>query len=115
MPFPRKFQGLIEATWDDVVRPDYAWLVWAVCAAKQRSCGWAGWVIESIYRKSPELLATTGRDELLPADYDWKCPRCKLPLFRTGVILRFEPSEDQTSIVGEPGVDYEELPITYTD
>jgi hypothetical protein len=115
MPFPRRFQSLIETTLEDVAKPDYAWLTYAVCAVKKKSCGWAGWIIEGVSRYSAELRASTGRNDPLPADNDAKCPRCGLPLFRTRASLRFEPSSDQTSPNGVPGIDYEVLPVTYHD
>ncbi len=115
MVFPRRFQALIETTLDDVPKPDYAWLVYAVCAAKEKSCGWQGWIIDAVYQYSLELRKATGRDKLLPANYEARCPRCNLPLFRTSANLRFEPSPDQTRIGGVAGVDYEVAPIEYFD
>jgi hypothetical protein len=115
MAFPRRFQALIETTLEEVDKPDYAWLMYAVCAVTRESCGWQGWIISAVYQYSPELLMATGRDKLLPADYEARCPRCNLPLFGTSAKLRFEPSRDQTPIGGVAGVDYEVAPIEYCD
>src|ERR1700689_2519190 len=92
---PTTFRKLKNITLDDVDRPDYAWLAYAVCAGEDGSCGWGGWIIESIYQFSAASRDATGRDKLLPADYDWKCPRCKRSLYRKA-RLRFIPSEDQS-------------------
>jgi hypothetical protein len=115
MAFPRRFKDLIEITLEQVEKPTYAWLVYAVCATEPQSCGWQGWIIEAVYQYSPELRLTTRRDKLLPADTSARCPRCNLPLFRTSASLRFEPSRDQTWIGGVAGVDYEVAPIEYCD
>jgi hypothetical protein len=115
MSFPRRFKPLIETELKDVDKPDYAWLVYAVCAAQEKSCGWGGWIIDSVYQNAPELKATTKRDKLLPGDYSAKCPRCHRPLYRTGAQLRFEPSLDQTPIHGVEGVDYQAHPVEYHD
>jgi hypothetical protein len=115
MPFPRKFQPLLELELPDVDRPDYAWLVYSVCACTPDACGWGGWVLDGAFQKlSPEIRATRRQDKVLPGIYHPGCPRCGKPLFRTGADLRLEPSLDQTPAL-IPGVDYQVVPMEYED
>ena len=107
MPLPRKFKNLLELTYEQVERPSYVWLNYAVCGCEADSCGWQGWIVESAF------VRREGDDDLLlPADDHLDCPKCGKPLFRTEVTYRFEPSEDQTHPL-IPGVDYEETPMEY--
>lgn len=115
MLFPRRFQQLLETQLDDLDVPDYAWLRYSVCATEPESCGWAGWTIEAVYHKTGEVLPTGTGDKLLSALDAQVCPRCGRPLFRTAAGLRLEPSADQQEIHGVPGVDYEVVPMEYTD
>ena len=107
MSFPRKFKSLLEVTHEQVEKPSYVWLNYAVCGCGSDSCGWQGWIVESAF------VSREGDDDLLlPSDRHLNCPECRKPLFRTEVTCRFEPSEDQTpSLI--PGVDYEEPPMEY--
>ena len=115
MPFPRKYQRLIETQLSDLEVPDYVWLNFSVCALEQESCGWAGWTIEGVYKRSAEALPTGTGDRLLEALDGHTCPRCGRQLFRTAASLRLEPSADQQPVHGVPGVDYAVRPVEYTD
>ncbi len=115
MAFPRKFQPLLDIELSDVDRPDYAWLVYAVCACSKDACGWGGWMIDAVCQISSESRATTGRDKYLDAVTLQTCPNCGRDLFRTNAELRFEPSIDQTSLEPIPGVDYEVMPMEFED
>ncbi len=107
MPLPPKFKYLLELTYEQVERPSYVWLNYAVCGCEADSCGWQGWIVESAF------VRREGEDDLLlPADDHLDGPNCRKPLFRTEVTYRFEPSEDQTHPL-IPGVDYEETPMEY--
>ncbi len=114
MAYPRKFNPLLDIELPDIDRPDYAWLVYAVCACSKKACGWGGWIIDAVYQYSPELQTTTRRDKPLPALTLQKCPLCGRDLFRTAADLRFEPSLDQTPI-SVPGVDYRVVPMEFED
>jgi hypothetical protein len=108
MTLPQKHRGLIDLTLNDVERPDYAWLVYAVCAVTEDACGWGGWIIEGAFKKTEERHATGTGDKALPVADDLQaCPRCRGLLFRTSASIRMSPSEDQTPVHGLPGIDYE--------
>lgn len=113
MSFPKKSRPLLETELSDLDRPDYAWLTYAACAVTPQACGWAGWILESIFRHVGQPDAGTAKDELLPGDYRYKCPRCGRQLFRTAATLRFDRSSDQRHPHGEPGIDYKEKPMEY--
>ena len=114
MPFPRKFQYLLDLRPADVELPDYAWLVYGVCGVEQDSCGWAGWVIEAVFQRDGRLHPTGTGDKLLSADDGLQCPKCGRDLFRTESV-RMEPSADQKPPHGYPGIDYEVAPMEYED
>lgn len=101
MPFPRKFQHLIQTELEDVVLPDYLWLAYAVCACSPDACGWGGWMIEAAFRRTGERHPTATGDLLLSAVDQQVCPRCGRVTYRTGAVLRMEPSPDQMSPVRE--------------
>ena len=113
MPFPKKFKKLLETSFNDIELPDYAWLTYAVCGCHKDSCGWGGWVIDSVFAKDGLKNSEGTKDKSLPIMDDLDCPICKKPLFRTEVNIRFVPSEDQKPVHGIPGVDYEVAPIEY--
>jgi len=116
MGFPKKFKHLLESTVDDVDRPDYLWLSFAVCATTAEACGWGGWMIEGAYKNTGKHDPTASGDQLLSFDNEsQRCPRCSHPLFRTEVSLRFTPSQDQTNLTGVAGVDYEVAPMEYDE
>ena len=102
MTFPRKFKSLLEKTAKDVELPKTAGVTYAVCAVEQDSCGWAGWILESIKGANGELIADT----------DQICPQCGKQMFRTEVSVKMEPSMNQTSDL-VPGQDYEVAPMEY--
>lgn len=114
MPFPRKFQELLEIERGDVPIPDYVWLVYAVCAVSQDACGWGGWMIEAAFQGGGGDHPTSTGDKLLPALDQQVCPRCGRETFRTGASVRMVPSEDQ-KLPLEHGVDYEIAPMDYGD
>jgi len=114
MPFPRKFQRLIETTAADVEAPDYLWLTYAVCAVDKASCGWGGWMIEGAFKRSAQRHATGTGYGLVSAVDSQICPSCGGETFRTAVSLRVEPSVDQRPPVRE-GIDYAVAPIEYED
>ena len=107
MSFPRRFESLLELSNEQVERPSYVWLNYAVCGCEEDSCGWQGWILESAFVKRDG-----DEDLLLPSDHRHDCPECRKRLFRTEVNVRSEPSVDQTPHV-IPGVDYEETPMEY--
>ena len=113
MAFPAKFKDSLELTLEEVERPDYLWLTYAVCGVYEDSCGWEGWVPEAIFRETAERHPTGTGDKLLPGLEDL-CPRCGKRLFRTAASLRFEVSDEQTP-VREPGKDYEVAQMEYED
>ncbi len=88
MPRRGKFRHLLDITLDQLDLPDKATLTYAVCAGKDDSCGWQGWIIEAIACDGKILNA---------ADYDQMCPACPNMLFRTDTIL-FVPAEDQSDV-----------------
>ncbi|MCW3061864.1 MAG: hypothetical protein JWQ02_3685 [Capsulimonas sp.] len=114
MPFPRKFQSLLEIERGDVAVPDYVWMAYAVCAVTKEGCGWGGWMIEAAFQKSRVRHPTITGDALLPAADEQRCPVCGRETFRTGASVRMVPSEDQ-NLPREPGVDYEVAPTEYED
>ncbi|MFA7062030.1 MAG: hypothetical protein WC156_14580 [Pedobacter sp.] len=106
MAFPKKYQKLLETKLSDIVVPDFAWLTYAVCACEVDSCGWGGWIIETVVNEA------TGRH--LNIDDRQICPQCGKELFRTEASLKFVVSEDQTPSL-TPGVDYETIPMEFDD
>ena len=114
MDYPRKYQSLLEIRLGDVPTPDYVWLVYAVCAGSEDSCGWGGWMIEGAFEKSDEHQTTGTGDTLIHAQDEQVCPNCGRETFRTEASVRMVPSEDQGRPL-EPGKDYEVIPIEYLE
>ena len=112
MAFPRKFKEILEPDAASVPRPDYLWLTYAACGCDAAACGWTGWITEAVFRRTSSRHPTSTGDELLDSQDD-KCPRCGRELFRTEFSIRFEPSADQWSPVGEPRVDSDVGPMEY--
>ena len=108
MPFPLKFKDLIELTYDEVEKPTSIWINYAVCAYREDSCEWQGWVLD----KAEAIRGTV--EKVLPSDDHLDCPRCGNPLFRTEVNYRFVLSQDQAPKL-IPEVDYEAAPVVYHD
>ena len=108
MPFPLKFKHLIELSPHQVEKPTGVWLNYGVCASRDDSCGWTGWVVDRVESRH------CGTATMLPSDDDLNCPKCGNPLFRTDVNLRFELSRDQSPTL-IPNVDYDTAPIRYSD
>jgi hypothetical protein len=103
MAFPLKFKPRLELTLDsDLDLPTYAWLTYCVCGCEPKSCGWEGWILESLQRKKKQLSI----------DSRCKCPYCDRDSFRTSISIRFTPSKNQKQTL-VPGVDYEEMPMQY--
>jgi len=87
----------MDLTLQDLETPDYAWLTYAVCVLTEDACGWGGWILEGVFKKTGERHATGTGDKLLPGGDDEQiCPRCGRTLFRTEASIRMIPSEDQT-------------------
>jgi hypothetical protein len=84
MPFPEKFRSLIELSEKRLIVPDFLWLSYAVCAVQEDSCGWQGWILESVEKGDMESKGTQ-----VSADTEQRCPVCNLPLYRTGVEKQF--------------------------
>lgn len=116
MSFPAKYRHLLELTLKDLEAPDYAWLTYAVCALTEDSCGWGGWIIEGVFKKTEDRHPTGTGDKALPnGDGCQTCPQCAHQLFRTSASIRMTPSEDQRPVHGVPGVDYEVTEMEYSE
>jgi hypothetical protein len=116
MAYPAKYRHLLELTLKDMETPDYAWLTYAVCAVTKDACGWSGWILETVFKRTGEHHATGTGDKALPhVDEMQTCPQCGRALFRTSASVRMELSADQTPVHGQAGVDYEANDIRYED
>ena len=115
MNMPAKYRHLLELTDEQVEKPDYLWLSYAVCALTTEGCGWGGWMIETAFRRDGKKHATGTGDRVLSAADEQICPRCGRETFQTAVELRLEPSADQSKPGGRPGIDYEVIPLEYDD
>ena len=115
MTFPAKYRHLLELTDEQVEKPDYLWLSYAVCAVTAEGCGWGGWMIEAAFRRDGRKHPTGTGDRLVSAANEQVCPECGGDTFRTGVQLRVEPSADQSKAGLRPGIDYEVVPMEYDD
>jgi hypothetical protein len=114
MAYPARFRELLELELKDVEGPDYAWLTYAVCGVTTEACGWNGWMLDGIFKKAEKRYPTgTGDKLLLSNSDDQDCPTCGRKLFRTNATVRFEPSAEQAPIHGQPGIDYETVPMGY--
>jgi len=113
MAYPIKFKDLLELELDDLEKPSYLWLTYAVCGCDSDACGWAGWIIDSVFSESEEHHNTVTGDKIISSADSSQCPKCGKELFRTAASIRFEPSINQEPIYGEPGVDYEVTPLEY--
>jgi RNA polymerase subunit RPABC4/transcription elongation factor Spt4 len=111
MGFPIKFKELLEIEKKDVEKPEEAWLTYAVCATEQNSCGWGGWMLEAVWKKTSDKR----KNQFLTANDEEVCPRCGRETYRTGASYRFVISPDQTPIGAVPGVDFEITPIEFED
>ena len=106
MPFPKEFKERLELTRKDVKIPSEAWIVYAVCCCEKDSCGWEGWMIESVSFKG-------ARNEVaLPCMNEQICPKCGKLLFRTDTQIKMQYSEDQSGLL-IPGEDYDTSPMKY--
>jgi hypothetical protein len=90
MTFPAKYRALLELTARDVEEPDYAWLTYAVCGLTEAACGWHGWILAALFKRTEEQFPTGTGDKRLEGDYSEACPRCGGALFRTEMSVRFE-------------------------
>jgi hypothetical protein len=116
MLYPAKYRDLLELTLKDVEVPDYAWLTYSVCAMTKDACGWGGWIIEALFKRTGEHHATGTGDKVLPhADEMQICPQCGRVLFRTSASVRMDLSADQTPVHGQEGIDYEVSEMRYED
>jgi hypothetical protein len=106
MPFPIKFKDRLELTLKDLDTPLQAWLVYAVCGCEQDSCGWEGWILESVSK-------TVQQKEIqLDCDHNQICPKCGKTMFRTNTQIKMEYAKDQSGVL-VPGNDYETTPMKY--
>jgi hypothetical protein len=106
MAFSKKYQKLIDIKLTDIDVPDYAWLTYAVCACETDSCGWGGWIIETVVNSNSKIN--------LSMDDRQCCPQCGKNLFRTEATVKFIKSDDQTPDLIE-GVDYESIPVEFDE
>lgn len=106
--FPKKFEKLLETKKIPVaLRPNEAELTFAVCGVEQQSCGWSGWILHVLVRRS-------GKDVvLLPSDDSWKCPRCRMALFRTAASLLFRLDKKKPVVIDSN--DFDTVPIKYVE
>jgi hypothetical protein len=106
--YPKKFKKLMEAKLQDVERPDYCWVVYAVCSCSKDACGWHGWMLDGIF------TGKRGNSRLLASVSPFNCPDCGRPLFRTEAVMRMQPSTDQSPEL-EEGIDYIKGDVVYSD
>ena len=106
MTFPRKYKQLLEIEKKDIAKPYYAWITYVVCATNKKSCGWGGWMLDSVFQKYSRYT--------LPTLSEQTCPCCGNPLFRTGVSYKFILSKIQKSILVS-GRNYTTVPMKYTN
>ena len=98
-----RFKGLVE---DPPDLPDDAWLAFAVCAMSPDGCGWSGWILDGVFKRTAERHPTATGGKLLPQGDDRLCPAWGGTLFRTGHDRRMETCADQEPHWKE-GIDYE--------
>jgi hypothetical protein len=106
MPFPLKFRDRLELTKKDIDIPQNAWLVYAVCGCEADSCGWEGWILESVIKTIQD------KDIQLKYDHHQICPNCAKTMFRTDTKIKMKYSKDQSGLL-TPGIDYETDPMKY--
>jgi len=78
-----------ELTKKDISLPSEAWVVYAVCGIEQDSCGWEGWIIESITsdENNEEIQLKCMNEQI--------CPDCGKSLFRTDTQIKMKYSPNQ--------------------
>ncbi len=106
MAFPSKFKDRLELTKKDVDIPRHSWLVYAVCGCEEDSCGWEGWILESVTKTDQD------KEIRLNCDHHQICPKCGKTMFRTNTQIKMEYSKDQSGLLG-PDIDYESEPMKY--
>src|SRR5262249_27748635 len=104
---PKKYKHLLELTKSDLVTPHHVWIAFFVCAIYKESCGWGGWMIDSVFSTAQE----NPPDGLLASDSLPMCPKCGRQLAGT-VTWRLDRAENQYPRMKE-GVDYTVEPATY--
>ena len=107
MSFPHKFKERLELTKEDLTLPNEVWVTYSVCGCDEDSCGWEGWVLESV-------LVRKGRTSkaILPSSSECLCPCCNKPVFRTEASLKMNVAKDQTPALVS-GRDYETGKMDY--
>lgn len=106
MVFPKKFKPRLELKAKDLVLPNKTWITYSVCGSYKNSCGWEGWILESVRKK------TGKRKNELSIDARQLCPECGKKLFRTEVSLQFTLDRNQAPDL-IPGVDYQVVKMKY--
>ena len=103
MKFPSKYRKLLETKLGEVNLPSEVWLTYAVCGLYQESCGWTGWIIESVIDNKGKQLSAANEQ---------KCEVCGKSMFRTEATIKLIPASDQTPklILGR---DYEVSQMEY--
>lgn len=112
MTFPLKFKKQLEKGLNDVTSPDYIYLVYAICGLEKDSCGWEGWMLEAVFKKSEDKYPTITGDKLLSSVNEQVCPKCGKTTFRTDVVLRFELSKEP---IVSNAFEYAVAPMEYVD
>ncbi|HBA88073.1 MAG TPA: hypothetical protein DCZ75_08835 [Geobacter sp.] len=102
MAITEETRNLRNTRLSDVDLPDSAWLTYAVCAGESDSCGWGGWIIDS--------LVSDRMGKGLSIHERHLCPKCGKDLFKTGASVKFIPSDDQSENLAA-GVVYETIPM----
>ena len=103
MAYPLKYRKLLETKSGEVPLPAEVWLSFAVCGTSKESCGWSGWIIESV---------TDVEGKQLPAATEQVCEKCGKTLFRTEVTIKVIPAADQTPDM-IPGKDFNVSSMEY--
>jgi hypothetical protein len=96
----------MEVAEPDAIVPDEVWLSYALCTVEESSCGWAGWIIESVW-------TSQGADKLAVSAADnQRCPNCGKLLFRTGLEKKYGLHPSQPLKLD---FSYERLPETFEE
>ena len=89
----QKYSKMKKIGISDVDLPDFCHLCYAVCAGKEDSCGWGGWMLEGNFKKSNVQFNKRVFGHPLPAVSLQICPNCRGELFRTDAYVRMNFDE----------------------